>query len=246
MAVGGGFSLGDPGSNAYPQVLEVDWIRVSAPRQAPRLGAPIPVPGPIEPAWYDEGWLRQACFDAGDGNSGSVGPEGDVDFAVTDEGELCIADIEPGEWVEYTIEAQAAGVYDVQTLFVSEQPGASLAVGAAGGTPVRVALPATSEAQPWQTVSARVPLAAGEQVLRVGAEGDAGALGGVLLGRWTLERAGACPADLNGDAVLNLDDVSLFVDAYVRGDAPADVDSNGLFDTSDIGLFVEFFLVGCE
>lgn len=54
-----------------------------------------------------------------------------------------------------------------------------------------------------------------------------------------------CPADLNGDGLLDLSDVSLFIDAFAAQDLAADLNDDGLLDLSDVGLFVSLFLAGC-
>ena len=55
----------------------------------------------------------------------------------------------------------------------------------------------------------------------------------------------SCAADLNGDGVLDLDDVSTFIAGFTGGDPIADLDGNGVFDLSDISAFVAAFLDGC-
>jgi hypothetical protein len=55
----------------------------------------------------------------------------------------------------------------------------------------------------------------------------------------------SCVSDLNGDGVLDLGDITLFVTAFTGVDGLADLDGNGLFDLGDIVLFVGFFNAGC-
>ncbi|MEZ6317757.1 MAG: beta-propeller fold lactonase family protein [Phycisphaerales bacterium] len=58
--------------------------------------------------------------------------------------------------------------------------------------------------------------------------------------------AGApCPPDINGDGVLNLDDINLFADAFTAGDLLADADGNGILNLDDVNLFAAGFLAGC-
>ena len=59
-----------------------------------------------------------------------------------------------------------------------------------------------------------------------------------------------CPADLTGvadapDGVLNLDDVSAFVEAFLDGERAADLNHDGQINLDDLGLFVDWFLAGC-
>lgn len=53
------------------------------------------------------------------------------------------------------------------------------------------------------------------------------------------------PADLNGDGVLDLSDISAFIAAFTGADPIADLDGNGLFDLADIVAFVARFSEPC-
>ena len=55
-----------------------------------------------------------------------------------------------------------------------------------------------------------------------------------------------CPADLNGDTVLDLTDIALFVTAFQSGSIKADLNGDGILDLADITLFVDFFQGGCD
>ena len=54
-----------------------------------------------------------------------------------------------------------------------------------------------------------------------------------------------CPADLNGDGLLDLSDITAFVSAFTSNDPVADFDGNGVYDLSDITSFVSAFSAGC-
>jgi hypothetical protein len=54
-----------------------------------------------------------------------------------------------------------------------------------------------------------------------------------------------CRADMNGDGVYDLADISAFVSAFVAGDAAADFDNNGIFDLNDVAEFVDQFTGFC-
>lgn len=53
------------------------------------------------------------------------------------------------------------------------------------------------------------------------------------------------PADFNADGVLNLDDIDVFVAAFLAGDLLADLDGSGVLNVDDIDAFVTAFLAGC-
>ncbi len=55
----------------------------------------------------------------------------------------------------------------------------------------------------------------------------------------------ACLADLDGDGVLDLTDISLFITAFTTQDPAADLDGSGVLDLTDISLFITSFTAGC-
>jgi len=54
-----------------------------------------------------------------------------------------------------------------------------------------------------------------------------------------------CPADLNGDGVLNFFDVSAFLVAYNSKDPNADFNNDGIFNFFDVSAFLLGFNTGC-
>ncbi len=54
-----------------------------------------------------------------------------------------------------------------------------------------------------------------------------------------------CPADLNGDQQLNMHDVSIFLDAYLRQLHTADYTTDGVLDFFDVSGFLNAFNAGC-
>ena len=55
----------------------------------------------------------------------------------------------------------------------------------------------------------------------------------------------ACPADLNGDGVLNFFDVSEFLSAFNAMDPAADFSGDGMFNFFDVSQFLSAFNAGC-
>lgn len=53
------------------------------------------------------------------------------------------------------------------------------------------------------------------------------------------------PADLTCDAVLNLDDISLFIAAFTTANAAADLDCSGTLNLDDVSAFLAAFQAGC-
>jgi hypothetical protein len=55
----------------------------------------------------------------------------------------------------------------------------------------------------------------------------------------------ACPADLNGDGILDFGDVSAFVSAFSAADQTADINGDEILDFGDVSAFVAVFTAGC-
>lgn len=54
-----------------------------------------------------------------------------------------------------------------------------------------------------------------------------------------------CPADINGDGLLDFLDISAFLSAFGNQDAAADLNGDGAFDFLDISAFLSSFAAGC-
>ena len=64
----------------------------------------------------------------------------------------------------------------------------------------------------------------------------------VIFGR----RPAACnPADLDASGTLNIDDLDLFIAAFLSTDATADCDASGSLNIDDLDCFITAFLAGC-
>ncbi len=54
-----------------------------------------------------------------------------------------------------------------------------------------------------------------------------------------------CPADYNGDGVLNLADLNVFQTLFVLGDPRADFNHDGALNVADFGAFMSAYALGC-
>jgi len=54
-----------------------------------------------------------------------------------------------------------------------------------------------------------------------------------------------CPADLNGDGVVDNGDIGAFITLFLTQDPVADFNGDGIVDNGDIGAFIAAFLGGC-
>lgn len=150
-------------------------VTVQVGEQVPYLEAPFQIPGTIEAGHYDtfEGGIGQdvAYFDTAIYNEGGFRPEEYVDAVLDSSEGANIGWIAPGEWMEYTIDVETAGNYNVILRYACGNPN--------GGGPfhfeldgVRVSsdvpFSSTGDWGAWvnKTVN-NVELTAGEHVLRV-------------------------------------------------------------------------------
>ncbi|MFG0246393.1 MAG: GC-type dockerin domain-anchored protein [Phycisphaerales bacterium JB052] len=60
-----------------------------------------------------------------------------------------------------------------------------------------------------------------------------------------IQTSSACPADMNGDGVLDFFDVSAFIAALTAQDTAADLNNDGLYNFFDVSAFLSAFAAGC-
>ncbi|MEO9801743.1 MAG: glycosyl hydrolase [Reichenbachiella sp.] len=169
-------------------------IAVQVGAQAAYSGTPVAIPGTIEAGLYDtfEGGNGQgiAYSDNNSFNEGNFRPEEGVDASTTTNEGATVGWIDPGEWLEYTVNASQAGAYQVTLRYASGNT--------AGGGPFWFERDGTkissdinvnftgTDWNVWQNViTQNVNLVAGEQVIRVQVGN-----GGFNLGKMTFELTG--------------------------------------------------------
>lgn len=108
-----------------------------------------PIPGKIEAEDYSAMYGVQAEA------------TGDTDGAKN------IGWIDAGDWMDYNVTVNTAGTYTVQFRVAGWVAGAQLQLRKGSTVLATVAVPNTGGGQTWQTVTANVPLTAGNQTLRV-------------------------------------------------------------------------------
>jgi len=143
---------------------------VSASLQQPFSGTPAALPGKIEAEDFDTGGEGIAYHDASMGNAGNqYRATADVDIEGCSEGGFNIGYVAAGEWLEYTVNVTAPGVYTLAARVATPYDGKSFHLELDGQDitgPVTV--PVTGGFQAWQTVYVTTPaLTAGVKVLRL-------------------------------------------------------------------------------
>lgn len=246
VAVGGQFP-GDPnGGSTFPQTMEVDYVRVYQQAQSPFGAGPVAIPGRLEAEDFDQGFNGQSYNDFDSGNNGGAYRDTDVDIQVCNEGGFNIGWMRVNEWLEFTVDVQTAGTYDLEARVASLSTGGQFRIEQDGvdltGT---IQAPATGGWQNWTTVTSEIELDAGEQVIRFANTGTDGQGFNLNHFTFTLQSTQCSPADLNGDGSLDFADVSAFLAAFAGGDLAVDFDDSGTLDFGDVSGFLAAFGAGC-
>lgn len=248
VAVGGNFPGNPNGSSVFPQTLEVDYVRAYQRTQLPFPDQAHQIPGVIEAEDFDIGGQGYSYNDCDQVNNGGEYRETGVDVEVASEGGFNIAYMCQGEWLEYTVDVQAAGEYELTARVASLATGGGFRIERDGVdlTGTVFFLP-TGGWQQWQDVSVTLDLEAGEQVLRFV---NMGAFDTEYnLNRFTFTSTG--PSSCNDADLaepfgeLNFFDVSAFLAAYNGQDQSADLNNDGEFNFFDVSQFLSIYNSGC-
>src|SRR5438093_1455171 len=155
---------------------------VARPISTPFSGSPASIPGTILAQDFDNGGESVAYHDTTPGNSGGAYRSTDVDLEPSTDGGNDVGWIAAGEWLNYTVNVEAAGAYRVIFRVASLGPGGTFHL-EMNGTDVSgpLTIPATGSWQAWQSVTAAVTLSAGRQIARLvmDSAGSSGAVGNI-------------------------------------------------------------------
>ncbi|MCC5822510.1 MAG: family 16 glycosylhydrolase [Phycisphaerales bacterium] len=246
VAVGGDWP-GSPNASAqYPQTLEVEYVRVYRREQRAFEGQPRVIPGQIEAEHYDEGYPGEAYHDNDVGNNGGAFRDDDVDIQVSSEGGYNIGWIENGEWIEYTVDVQAAGTYLLEARVASPHSGGSFRFEVDGEDRTGpIPVPNTSGWQTWTTTSGEIALDAGLQTIRFAKNNSPNGFN-VNWFRFTGQSVPCSPADLADPfGELNFFDVAAYLNLFNSQDPAADLNNDGVFNFFDLAAYIALFNEGC-
>ncbi|MCU0431415.1 MAG: carbohydrate-binding protein [Cytophagaceae bacterium] len=145
-------------------------ISVTSNTQSPYGGVAKTIPGTIQAEEYDLGGAGIAFNDLSAGNSGGGFRTDDVDIEGCGDtgGGFNIGWVSAGEWLEYTVQAASAGVYQFNARVASINTGRRFTL-LLNGTALasNVVVPNTGGWQAWQTVTVPgISIPAGTHVLR--------------------------------------------------------------------------------
>ena len=142
-----------------------------SPGSTPYNRTAAPVPGTIQAEDFDAGGQLIAYYDLTTVNSGGAYRSTEVDVQATSDtgGGYNVGWTRPGEWLNYTVNVGATGIYQLETRVAVLGAGATFRVEVDGVDRTGpVAVPDTGGWQAWRTiVTAGIPLTAGWRTVRV-------------------------------------------------------------------------------
>lgn len=229
-----GFTVGAPGDNATTGV----WVRVNPNGTAAQPEDDNTPTGTI--AWV-----------TGQGSPGGGLGDNDIDGGTTslvsnqiDLSATESATISYARW--YSNNTGAAPNADVFEVFVSDNDGASYVlvetVGPAGAGTSGGWIETGFNVGDFVGLTSTIRVKFVASDLGDGSVVEAGIDDVRILG---VSCSADCPADVDGNGTLNLDDVDAFVAAFVAGDLAVDFDGNGNLNLDDVDAFVASFVAGC-
>ncbi len=133
-----------------------------------------PIPGRIEAENYDTGGEGVAYHDDDGTNEGGEYRSDGVDVETCGEGGYNVGWIMNGEWLEYTVDVDSTGDYDLEVRVASDSGGGSLHIEFDGDNVTgTLSFSATGGWQNYTSVYANdISLDAGEQVMRISMDSD--------------------------------------------------------------------------
>ena len=131
-------------------------------------GSAVSIPGVIQAEDYDLGGPSIAYHDRSDGNAFGHYRSDNVDIEAGSAGEQHVGQVEPGEWIEYTIDVTASGEYDFSALIASNDAGGGLHFEVDGQVSPTTTFSGTGAWQNWvDSGKSSHSLSAGQHILRV-------------------------------------------------------------------------------
>lgn len=179
-------------------VANFNWIRVlnadgtppppppPPPASTPFNGVAVVLPGLIEAEHFDVGGAGVAYHDQGAGNNGGAFRDTDVDIAAAVDagGGYTIAWVGAGEWLNYSVDVDEAGVFFLDVRLASVGAGGTFHIEVDGVDATGpISVPDTGAWQAWTTVRTSIELPAGPQVWRIVMDTN-GASGAVANFNW--------------------------------------------------------------
>jgi hypothetical protein len=147
-------------------------ISVTSPAAAtPFGGTALVIPAVVQAENFDNGGEGIAYHDRSPRNTGGVYRDTDVDIQTDGGGGYSVGWIDPGEWLQYTIDVSRTATYALNMRVASAGPGGTFHIEVSSSSAKLtfgpISIPDTGGWQNWNTVSAKLTLAAGRQTIRI-------------------------------------------------------------------------------
>jgi hypothetical protein len=156
--------------NAAPGAVTADTITLPCdlPRISTPRSVPAPIPGTIAAAEFDEGGPAVAYHDTTSGNTGGAHRSTNVDLQVFAGSTPTVGWIAAGEWLNYTVDVAASGVYELDASVASLGQGGVFHVNFGDNNATgSLQIPNTGGWSNWTSVKTLVTLDAGVQIMKV-------------------------------------------------------------------------------
>jgi hypothetical protein len=140
------------------------WIK---PERKPFHGSPLAIPGVVEAEDFDLGGEGLAYHDADAANiPGKYRPDEGVDIYDRLGDGFHVGNAIPGEWLEYSLNVQSEGWYNVTTYIAALQGGGTFQMNVDTVTSEIITVKSSSSALNTLPYTTRLHLKAGEQIMR--------------------------------------------------------------------------------
>ena len=147
---------------SYPIMLNIPGTV-----RAPYLAAPVSIPGKVECENYDIGGEGLTYHDVDEINMGGFYRNDGVDIGEITPGQYYVGWVAASEWLEYTINVQQAGTYNVSVNYAAQNASALTLKFPSTHSPVPLTLPATGGESIYSSASKSIALNAGVQVMHL-------------------------------------------------------------------------------
>ncbi|MFY9153391.1 MAG: cellulase family glycosylhydrolase [Prolixibacteraceae bacterium] len=161
--------VNDSNLYSYPQKI---YLPVYVPKEPPvrkfYTGQALPVPGIIQAENFDIGGEGYTYHDSDSKNiTGELRPDEGIDIYNLGNDKYLVADNFPGEWLEYTVNVAEKGEYSVTAYIAAFAGGGTFTVSVGNSESDTIKAPTTYSWINTKSVSFKMNLEAGTQVLRI-------------------------------------------------------------------------------
>jgi hypothetical protein len=142
-------------------------VNLAANASTPYTGSPVPLPGTVRTENFDNGGEGVAYHDESPDNAGGAYRSTRVDIQPSSPSGFNIGWTADGEWLAYTVNVAASGLYRLEFRVASPASVGQMHVTVGSADTATIAIPNTGGWQTWTAVAVTANLTAGQQVMKV-------------------------------------------------------------------------------